>query len=243
MEKNLKKTVLCVACALAAGLANAQSASSSSAAAAAAAAAPSSAPSSAAAPSSAPSAAAAPSSAPSSTAASSSAAAPAATPTPVVTPTPVAAVVPAAPAAPAASDLGNTDVTQNKAYVGLVWTLGASSFMPDAVVGLRHAKTTASSDVSGYDVSARFKLGGKFAFDSVRAVYLDGKRSSQLNVGLGYSATHQSAFGTFGAGSEYLKLGLDYLFKPAKFIPFVEINSLEKPAEVKPVEVPAQSPV
>eukprot|EP01030_Chromulinospumella_sphaerica_P005041 gene5041-4931_t len=52
--------------------------------------------------------------------------------------------------------------------------------MPDAVVGLRHAKTTAGADVSGYDVSARFKLGGTLTFDSVRAVYLDGKRTSHL---------------------------------------------------------------
>eukprot|EP01034_Spumella_vulgaris_P024998 gene24998-31401_t len=127
--------------------------------------------------------------------------------------------------------LASADVTQDKAYVGLVWTLENSSFMPDAVVGLRHAKTTAGADVSGYDVSARFKLGGTLTFDSVRAVYLDGKRTSQWQAGLGYSAKHQSAFGTVGTSAEYLKLGLDYLVKPAKFDAFVELNTLEKPAE------------
>jgi hypothetical protein len=138
--------------------------------------------------------------------------------------------------------LASADVTQDKAYVGLVWTLENSSFMPDAVVGLRHAKTTAGADVSGYDVSARFKLGGTLTFDSVRAVYLDGKRTSQWQAGLGYSAKHQSAFGTVGASAEYLKLGLDYLVKPAKFDAFVELNTLEKPAEVKSEPVPVVQP-
>jgi hypothetical protein len=142
---------------------------------------------------------------------------------------------------PTDTGLASADVALTKAYVGLVWTLGNASLMPDAVVGLRHSKTKVSSGVSGYDVSARFKLGAKLAFGSVRAVYLDGKRSSQWNVGLGYSATHQSAFGTFGASAEYLKLGLDYVFKPAKIDAFVELNTLEKPVEVK--SVPTLGPV
>ncbi|PUE11731.1 hypothetical protein B9Z51_05525 [Limnohabitans sp. T6-5] len=119
--------------------------------------------------------------------------------------------------------------------------------MPDAVRGLRHVKSTQASEVSGYDVSARFKLCGTLAFDSASVVYLDGKRNSHFNVGLGYSATHQTAFGSVGASAEYLKLGLDYAFKHAKFMPFVELNTPEKPVEVKselaPVVLPAFGPV
>ena len=121
------------------------------------------------------------------------------------------------------------DAVQNRAYVGLVWTVEKSSAVPDFVVGLRHAKTNADSDVTGYDVSARFKFNGNVGFDSVRAVYLDGNRNSQANLGLGYSVTHQSVFGTVGGSTEHLKLGLDYLFTPGTFDPFVEINTLDKP--------------
>ena len=124
-----------------------------------------------------------------------------------------------------------TDVIQNRGYIGMVWTLEKSSAVPDVVVGLRHAKTASDSDVTGYDVSARFKFTGNVAFDSVRAVYLNGNRSTQANIGLGYSVTHQSVFGTVGGSGEHLKLGLDYLYKPAKFDPFVEINTLGKPDE------------
>ena len=123
-----------------------------------------------------------------------------------------------------------TDMTQNRGYIGLVWTVGQSSAVPDLGVGRRYTKTDSASDVKGHDVSARFKLNGGMAFDSARALYLNGNRSSQANVGLGYSATYQSLFGTVGASAEHLKLGLDYLYKPAKFDPFVEINTLKKPA-------------
>ena len=123
-----------------------------------------------------------------------------------------------------------TDMTQNRGYIGLVWTFGQSSAVPDVVMGLRYTRTDSASDVKGHDVSARFKLNGGIAFDSARALYLNGNRSSQANVGLGYSATYQSVFGTVGGSAEHLKLGLDYLYKPAKFDPFVEINTLKKPA-------------
>jgi hypothetical protein len=126
-----------------------------------------------------------------------------------------------------------SDVTQNRGYVGLVWTLEKSSAVPDVVVGLRHTKTTWESDVTGYDASARFKFNGHMAFDSVRAVYLDGNRSAQVNIGMGYSVTQQSMFGTVGGSTEHLKLGVDYLLKPAKLDPFVEINTLGKPDDVK----------
>lgn len=125
-----------------------------------------------------------------------------------------------------------TDIEQNRGYVGLVWTMEKSSAVPDVVFGLRHTKTNPAADVTGYDVSARLKFTGNLSFDNVRAVYLDGNRSSQANVGLGYSLSQQSAFGTVGVGAEHLKLGVDYLLKPAKFDAFIEVNTLSKPAEV-----------
>lgn len=131
-----------------------------------------------------------------------------------------------------------TEASQNRGYIGLTWTLENASAMPNVVVGLRHTKTSSDADVTGYDVSARFKLFGNTRFDSVRAVYLNGNRSSQANVGLGYSIKHQSVFGTVGGSGEHLKLGLDYLYKPAKFDPFVEINTQEKPAEAKATPLP-----
>jgi hypothetical protein len=131
-----------------------------------------------------------------------------------------------------------TEVSQNRGYIGLTWTMENASAVPDVVVGLRHTKTAADADVTGYDVSVRFKLFGNTSFDSVRAVYLNGNRSSQANVGLGYSMKHQSVFGTVGGSGEHLKLGLDYLYKPAKFDPFIEINTLEKPEEAKATPTP-----
>jgi hypothetical protein len=124
-----------------------------------------------------------------------------------------------------------TDMTQNRGYIGMVWPMEKSSAVPHIVVGLRHAKTTSDSDVTGYDVSARFKFTGNVTFDSVRTLYLNGNRSTQANIGLGYSVTHQSMFGTVGGSGEHLKLGLDYLYKPTKFDPFIEINTLGKPDE------------
>lgn len=138
-----------------------------------------------------------------------------------------------------ASPASAADNTQNTAYIGIAWTFGISSLMPDGVVGWRQTRTSASSDMTGVDASARFKLTGTLTLDSIRTVYLNGDRSSYANVGVGYSLTNRSIFGTVGASVERARIGADFHFGPSTPSLFLELNTLKKP---DPAVAPAGAP-
>lgn len=123
----------------------------------------------------------------------------------------------------------NTD-TENRAYAGLVWTLqDKMSLMPDLTLGFRSLRVKSTDSVEGADLSARFKLKDGIAFDSTRLVYVGGERDVLGNIGVGYSNTNQSFLGTVAVQGPYSRLGTDFEFTNKKFVPYLELLTLEKP--------------
>ncbi|MDR2837030.1 MAG: hypothetical protein LBV49_00410 [Azonexus sp.] len=148
----------------------------------------------------------------------------------------LAGLAQSAPASYEAPTLGGGDGqrTDKRVYAGLQWTFGGKSgFVPQVVIGARSLKVKSSDSVSGGEVSLRLNIFNGFGVDSLRAVYVGGKRDIQGNLGGGYSFADGRFLGTAAAQGPYSRLGADYLFGSGAFRPYIEVNSLKKPAEVK----------
>ncbi len=127
----------------------------------------------------------------------------------------------------------NTD-TQNRAYAGLIWTLkDKASWIPDLTLGFRSLRVKSSDSVSGGDISARIKLSGGIAFDSFVLSYAGGNRDILGNLGAGYSFTNNSLLGTVGVQVPYTRVGTDFQFSDKKFIPHLELLTIDKPNNVR----------
>ena len=123
----------------------------------------------------------------------------------------------------------NTD-TENRAYAGLVWALqDKMSLIPDLTLGFRSLRVKSSDSVNGADISARIKLKDGFGFDSTRLVYVGGERDVLGNIGVGYSNSNKSFLGTVAVQGPYSRLGTDFEFTNKKFVPYLELLTLEKP--------------
>ena len=135
-------------------------------------------------------------------------------------------------AAPAVSR-PNAD-TENRVYAGLIWTLkDKTSWIPDLTFGFRSLRVKSSNSVNGGDVSARIKLYDGVAFDSVVLSYVGGKRDILGNLGLGYSFTNSSFLGALDAQGAYTRFGSDFQFNDKKFIPHLELLTVDKPNSVR----------
>ena len=135
-------------------------------------------------------------------------------------------------AAPAVSR-PNAD-TENRVYAGLIWTLkDKTSWIPDLTFGFRSLRVKSSNSVNGGDVSARIKLYDGVAFDSVVLSYVGGKRDILGNLGLGYSFTNSSFLGALDAQGAYTRIGSDFQFNDNKFIPHLEILTVDKPNSLR----------
>ena len=135
-------------------------------------------------------------------------------------------------AAPAVSR-PNAD-TENRVYAGLIWTLkDKTSWIPDLTMGFRSLRVKSSNSVNGGDVSARIKLYDGVAFDSVVLSYVGGKRDILGNLGLGYSFTNSSFLGALDAQGAYTRIGSDFQFNDKKFIPHLEILTVDKPNSLR----------
>ena len=120
--------------------------------------------------------------------------------------------------------------TENRAYAGLVWTLqDQMSFIPDLTIGFRSLRVKSSDSVNGGEISARIKLKDGISFDSTRLSYVGGERDVLGNIGIGYSATNSSFLGTLAVQGAYTRLGTDYQLNGNKFVPYVEVLTLDKP--------------
>lgn len=120
----------------------------------------------------------------------------------------------------------------NRVYAGLVWTFGKTknTFVPDISLGYSSLKVKSDSDVNGFDVGVRFGLSGQgIKLDSTRASYVDGDRNLMSHYGVGYSFSHSDFMATVAAQKSHLKLGADLLLSSQTFVPYLEINSLDKP--------------
>ena len=124
--------------------------------------------------------------------------------------------------------------TENRAYAGLVWTLQEQmSLIPDLTIGFRSLRVKSSDSVNGGEITARIKLKDGISFDSTRLSYIGGERDILGNIGLGYSATNSSFLGTLAVQGAYTRLGTDYQFNGNKFVPYVEVLTVDKPNKVK----------
>ena len=123
--------------------------------------------------------------------------------------------------------------TEDRVYAGLVWTLKEKpSYTPDLILGYRSLKVKSNDNVSGGDLSIRMKLEGGVSFDSTRLVYVGGERDLLGNIGVGYSNTNSTLLGTLAAQGSYARLGTDYELNKNKFVPYLELNTLDNPKNV-----------
>ena len=133
----------------------------------------------------------------------------------------------------AAPTFSDAKKTEDRAYVGLVWTLKEkSSYTPDLILGFRSLKVKSNDNASGGDLSIRMKLEGGVSFDSTRLVYVGGERDLLGNIGVGYSNANSTLLGTIAVQSSYARLGTDYELNKNKFVPYLELNTLDNPKSV-----------
>ena len=125
--------------------------------------------------------------------------------------------------------------TEGRGYAGLVWTLKEKpSYTPDLILGYRSLKVKSNDNVSGGDLSIRMKLEGGVSFDSTRLVYVGGERDLLGNIGVGYSNPNSTLLGTIAVQGSYARLGTDYELNKSKFVPYLELNTLDNPKKVAP---------
>ena len=123
--------------------------------------------------------------------------------------------------------------TDDRVYAGLVWTLKEKpSYTPDLILGFRSLTVKSNDNASGGDLSIRMKLEGGVSFDSTRLVYVGGERDLLGNIGVGYSNTNSTLLGTIAVQSSYARLGTDYELNKNKFVPYLELNTLDNPKNV-----------
>ena len=128
--------------------------------------------------------------------------------------------------------------SEDRVYAGLVWTLKEKpSYTPDLILGFRSLKVKSNDNASGGDLSIRMKLEGGVSFDSTRLVYVGGERDLLGNIGVGYSNANSTLLGTIAVQSSYARLGTDYELNKNKFVPYLELNTLDNPKNVPLTEV------
>jgi hypothetical protein len=64
-------------------------------------------------------------------------------------------------------------------------------------------------------------------------VYVGGERDVMGNLGVGYSFTHGSLLGTVAVQGPHARAGVDYLLGDGSVKPYVELNTLAKPGDVR----------
>lgn len=125
--------------------------------------------------------------------------------------------------------------TEDRVYAGLVWTLKEKpSYTPDLTLGYRSLTVKSNDNVHGGDLSIRMKLEGGVSFDSTRLAYVGGERDLLGNIGVGYSNTNSGLLGTIAVQGSYARLGTDYELNKNKFVPYLELNTLDNPNKVLP---------
>lgn len=122
---------------------------------------------------------------------------------------------------------------EHRAYAGLVWSLKEkNSIVPDLTLGFRSMRIKSNDNITGGDISARIKFENGINYDSTRLTYIGGDRDLQGNIGIGYSNTYSNFLGTFALQVPHLRFGTDFEFINKKFLPYFEVNTLQKPNNV-----------
>lgn len=123
---------------------------------------------------------------------------------------------------------------EHRVYAGLVWSLKEQfSLIPDATLGFRSVRVKSNDNVSGGDISARISFNNGIAIDSTRLSYVGGNRDILGNLGIGYSNAHSTLLGTVAVQGPYSRLGTDFEFADKKFVPYLEVLTVDKPNRVR----------
>jgi hypothetical protein len=129
--------------------------------------------------------------------------------------------------APIVTGTGSSKVSDNRAYVGLKWTMGKGT-QPDVVVGVRNATVKSSGDVSGGDVSVVINTKSSVELSKIRLKYFDGRESVQGEISSGYDFKKGIFVGLSGK-SPYANLGVDMFGLDKKSLEsYVGVDSLKK---------------
>lgn len=135
--------------------------------------------------------------------------------------------------APVITNVVGGPVTQGQdhGYGGLKWTFG-EGFVPEIVVGYRHAEVGSNGNVQGGDFSFSFKVTGDLQLSNfiqpgkVRVKYFNGVEYLQGEVGGGYDFK-KGLFAGISAQGPYSNAGVDYHFSAkSPYETFLEFNSL-----------------
>lgn len=114
-----------------------------------------------------------------------------------------------------------------RVYAGVNWVFGAK---PELVVGVRSTRTNARHKVLGGKIEAAFPVTmNSIAFDKLRVRALGGHRTAMAEAGAGYSFASKQFLLSGGMQGNHVILGTDYVFGGIGWLPFVGVNTLDKP--------------
>jgi hypothetical protein len=105
--------------------------------------------------------------------------------------------------------ISSNSSTDDSVYAALKWTFG-ESIKPEALLGLRHAKTYSNGDTDGGDLSISAKFFDGFQFGKLRGKYFNGNENVQAEIGGGYDF-NKGLFAGIGVHAPYSDLGADLL--------------------------------
>ena len=114
---------------------------------------------------------------------------------------------PPPPPAPVATTV--VEDSENEAFVGFNWTLGAG-ITPEVVIGYRHVDVDSTGDVEGAGANISFNI-AKMNFDRIKLFAINGDEDLQGELGFGYSLLNKEWLGTLGAQGGYINLGADLM--------------------------------
>jgi hypothetical protein len=110
-------------------------------------------------------------------------------------------------------------------YAGLKWTLGGS-FIPEVVVGFRHANVSTNGDTYGGDISFSFQVWGGLQPGKLRLKYFNGADYMQGEVGGGYDFK-KGFFAGIGGKAPFSNVGVDYHFNDSvPLVPYFMLDSI-----------------
>lgn len=137
------------------------------------------------------------------------------------------------PPIPTIPAFAERDRNKNEAYVGIQWDMMARSGLT-AVVGYRWAEVDSDNDVQGATTEFTYTLTGpKAGPGEFRIKALDGGRSTQGELGAGYSFSHDAFLLNGGVQGENWYGAVDYLLGPG-FKPYFGVNTIDRYRKVQP---------
>lgn len=147
-----------------------------------------------------------------------------------------------------AASANSTSRDVDNGYAGLKWTF-AKGFVPEIVVGYRHANVGTDGHSYGSDVSLSFQVWPALQAGKIRLKYFNGAEYLQGEVGVGYDF-NKGWFAGIGGKAPFANAGVDFHFSRASPIEaYFMLDSLgqyQKPRfdfEQRKVESPYTPPV